>query len=193
MISTGITGTARQGTWPNSARLTRVNTLQRAAPPGEDRLARARHVRCVRIVADQLEREVGLDPRADVEVAAGVERPAAVGALPGAQIDGDLVLERLVDLAEEMLEQDVLRRIVASASSSKTQWPSARCSASSPRLASSTTSARPAAGDPSSGSGLDVSAGRQGDARASLRPLSSDVSLIRHPYLRTSDRRTRHK
>ena len=33
MISTGISGTARQGTWPNSANVKRVKTLERAAPP----------------------------------------------------------------------------------------------------------------------------------------------------------------
>ena len=33
MISTGMTGVARHGTWPNMARVRRVNTLQRAAPP----------------------------------------------------------------------------------------------------------------------------------------------------------------
>ncbi len=42
MISTGITGVARQGTWPNSASWMRVNTLLRSAPPIARMHARAR-------------------------------------------------------------------------------------------------------------------------------------------------------
>ena len=95
MISTGITGTARQGTWPNSASVMRLNTLQRAAPPRARIASRARAMcGAVGIVADQLQRIVGLDARADVEIAAGIERPAAVAGLAAAQIDPDLALER---------------------------------------------------------------------------------------------------
>jgi hypothetical protein len=60
-----------------------------------------------RIVTHELERKVGFDRGAHVEVAADVQRPAAVVRLPGAQVDRDLVLERLIDLAEEVLEKDV--------------------------------------------------------------------------------------
>ena len=44
MISTGISGTARHGTWPNRAREIRVNTLQRAAPPWARMASRARRM-----------------------------------------------------------------------------------------------------------------------------------------------------
>ncbi len=42
MISTGITGTARHGTWPNSASWARVKTLPRSAPPAARIASRAR-------------------------------------------------------------------------------------------------------------------------------------------------------
>ena len=42
MISTGIAGTERQGTWPKSASVIRVNTLHRAAPPAASTALRAR-------------------------------------------------------------------------------------------------------------------------------------------------------
>ena len=42
MISTGITGTARQGTNPNKASITRVNTFEREAPPRDRIASRAR-------------------------------------------------------------------------------------------------------------------------------------------------------
>ena len=73
-------------------------------------LARAPHVRRLRIVADQLQGIVGLDAGAEIEIAAGIERPAAVVGLAGAQVNPDLPLERRVDLVEEMLEQDVFGR-----------------------------------------------------------------------------------
>ena len=54
MISTGITGTARHGTWPNSASWARVNTLARSAPPAARMaVAGAFHVRRVGRIADQ--------------------------------------------------------------------------------------------------------------------------------------------
>ena len=76
----------------------------------EDRRPRAAHVRRLGIVADQLQRVVGLDRRAEVALAAGIERPAAVSTLPGAQIDPDPALERVVDVAEKMLVENVFRR-----------------------------------------------------------------------------------
>jgi hypothetical protein len=42
MISTGITGTARQGTNPNKASIIRVNTLECEAPPRARIASRAR-------------------------------------------------------------------------------------------------------------------------------------------------------
>ena len=80
----------------------------RRTASSQDALARPPHVRCRRIVADQLEREVRPDAGAEVEIATEEQRPAAMLGLAGAQIDGDLVLERLVDLVEEMLEEHVV-------------------------------------------------------------------------------------
>ncbi len=45
MISTGIAGVARHGTWPNKASWMRVNTLVRAAPPLA-RIARRARAMC---------------------------------------------------------------------------------------------------------------------------------------------------
>ena len=74
----------------------------------QDRLARAGHVRRVDVVADHLQREIGLDAGADVERAGVDERPAAMIALHPAQIDGDQALELEVGrLAAEVPEQDV--------------------------------------------------------------------------------------
>jgi hypothetical protein len=42
MISTGITGTARQGMNPKSASIIRVNTFEREAPPRARMALRAR-------------------------------------------------------------------------------------------------------------------------------------------------------
>ena len=44
MISTGMTGTARQEMKPNSASISRVNTFERDAPPRERMAARARAI-----------------------------------------------------------------------------------------------------------------------------------------------------
>ena len=109
MISTGIIGTARHGTTPNSASRMRVNTLDRSAPPcGEDRAAGALHVRGFGRIADHLQREIRLDARADVQRAVGEQRPAAVIALDTAQIARDLLFEfEIGRFAEVMHEQHV--------------------------------------------------------------------------------------
>jgi hypothetical protein len=44
MISTGIYGTPRHGSWPNIASVSRVNTLARAAPPYCRMMSRARTI-----------------------------------------------------------------------------------------------------------------------------------------------------
>ena len=78
---------------------------------GEDRLARAAHVRRVGIVADHLQREIGLDAGADVERARVDERPAAMIALDSPEIDGDQALEFEIGLlAAKMPEQHVFGR-----------------------------------------------------------------------------------
>ena len=75
------------------------------------RLARACHVLGSRIVADHLQREIGLHGGADVEIAVAKQRPAAVRALDAAQIDGDLRFERGIDrLAEIVPQQHVFGR-----------------------------------------------------------------------------------
>ena len=82
--------------------------LRRCAAMREDRLARAAHVRRVDVVADHLQREIGLDACADVERAGVDERPAAVIALDPAQIDSDQALKLEVGrLAAEVPEQDI--------------------------------------------------------------------------------------
>ena len=59
----------------------------------QDRLARAPHVIGIDVVADHLQREVGLHARAHVEFAVMEQRPAAMRALDAAQIDADLALQ----------------------------------------------------------------------------------------------------
>ncbi len=66
----------------------------RGAAARQDRLAGPPHVRRVRVVTGQLQRVVGLDGAAEIELAAMVERPAAVSGLVLAQIDRELALER---------------------------------------------------------------------------------------------------
>ena len=89
-----------------------MNTLRlcRAAVV-EDRRARANHVGGFRIVADRLQREIGLDARAHVEAAAVYERPASMIALDAAKINGDAALESDVSLlAAEMAQKHIFRR-----------------------------------------------------------------------------------
>ena len=76
----------------------------------QDCRARPRHVRRVRAVAGQLQRVVGLDRATQIEVAAMIERPAAVLGLSGAQVAAELCLERGVDLVQEVHHHDVLGR-----------------------------------------------------------------------------------
>ena len=84
----------------------RVNTFDaRGAAARADRLAGAPHVRRVDVVADHLEREIGLHARAHVEVAVVEQRPAAMRALDAAQIDGDLGFERGIDRLGEIVPQ----------------------------------------------------------------------------------------
>ena len=85
----------------------REHVAPRRAAGGEHGLARAGHVRRFRVVADQLEREVGLDGAAYVERAARKERPAAVIALPGADIGAEPRLGLGIDFIQEVIEEDV--------------------------------------------------------------------------------------
>ncbi len=78
------------------------------AAMGEDRVARARHVRRVRRIAHRLQGEIGLHRRRDIEVAAVEQRPAAMLALDRAKVMGERLLLALVDLVEIVLQQDVL-------------------------------------------------------------------------------------
>ena len=67
---------------------------------------RARHVRRVDIVADHLERIIGLHARRGIERAAVEQRPAAMRALDTAEIDADLRLDhRVARLAQIMFQQ----------------------------------------------------------------------------------------
>ena len=112
MISTGITGTARHGTSPNSASRMRVKTLQSRAPPRARIAARAaRHVRRIGRIAGRLQREIGLDRAAEVERAAVKQRPAAMPRPgPRAEIAAMRCCELGFDAAEIMLQQDVFGR-----------------------------------------------------------------------------------
>src|SRR6185437_9076359 len=90
-----------------SERDPREDVRTRSAAAREDRLAGAPHVRCVRIVPGELQRIVGLDRAADIELPSMIEGPAAVGRLLLAQIDSELALESRVDLIQIMHHQDV--------------------------------------------------------------------------------------
>src|SRR3546814_8927044 len=76
----------------------------------KERFSGALHMRGVGIGADELQRVIGFHARADIEVAAVEQGPAAMAALNAAQIDSELALNLDIDLVEEMLEQDVLGR-----------------------------------------------------------------------------------
>ena len=81
------------------------------AAAGAHGVARAAHVIGVDGIADHLQREIGFYGRADVEIAVGKQRPAAMGALDAAQIDGDFCFERGIDrLAEIVPQQHVFGR-----------------------------------------------------------------------------------
>ena len=78
------------------------------AAMGEDRFARAAHMRRLRIVADHLEGEIGLHAGAGIERARMNERPPAVSALDSPEIDRDQALEFEIGLfAAKMPEQHV--------------------------------------------------------------------------------------
>ena len=74
----------------------------------ENRLTRTTHMRRLRIVADHLQRKIGLDAGAHVERACVNQRPAAMIALNAPQIHGDQALEFEIGLfATEMPEQHI--------------------------------------------------------------------------------------
>jgi hypothetical protein len=84
-----------------------------AAAARQDRLARAPHVRRVDVVADHLEREVGLHAGAHVELARVKQRPAAMRTLDAAQIDADLALQlqRGIEFVPRRRRQSINRGI----------------------------------------------------------------------------------
>ena len=107
----GRHGLPRPG--PEQGELDAGEDVARLRPPcREHRLARADHVRRVGRIADHLERVIGLDRRADVELTVVIERPAVMFArLAAAQIGRDPGFERCVDrLAEIVAQQDIFRR-----------------------------------------------------------------------------------
>ena len=75
----------------------------------EDQVSGARHVLRLGLVAHELERVIGLDGAADIKSAAGIERPAAFVGLLLAQIAGNGLLGLIVDLAREVIHEDVFR------------------------------------------------------------------------------------
>ena len=84
--------------------------LRRAAM-GENGFARMSHMRRLDIVADHLERKIGLDAGAHIEWPRVNERPAAMVALNAPKIDGDQALEFEVRLfATKMPQQHIFGR-----------------------------------------------------------------------------------
>ncbi len=88
----------------------REDIATRSTAPRQDGLACPAHVPRIRIVTDQLQGVVGFHRRADVAFAIVIQRPAAIGALRAPQIGGDSLLDDVVDLAQEVIEQDIFRR-----------------------------------------------------------------------------------
>ena len=76
----------------------------------QDRLARAAHMRRIRIIPDRLQREIRLHARRDIERPVMEQRPAAMRALNPAKIDPDRGLQIRVDPVQKMLEQHVFGR-----------------------------------------------------------------------------------
>ena len=94
---------------------------QRQLRPGEDiaafgpagaqnRLAGSPHMRGLRVVADDLQREIRLHAGRQIERAIMEQRPTAMRGLGGAQIVADLALQIGVDPVQKMLEQHVFGR-----------------------------------------------------------------------------------
>ena len=117
----------------------------RRAAAREDRLARAAHVRRVDRVADHLQREIGLHAGAHVELAFVEERPAAVRSLDAAEIDARSCASssRSSGSPRKCRKSTYSEGIVASASSSKHQWPSPLRSLSSASVARRRHAGRP--------------------------------------------------
>ena len=80
-------------------------------PQAENEQAGPDHMRRIGRIAGQLESEIGLDRSAEIGEAPLVERPAAVGQLPAAQVTGQpLAQVGGQRAAQEALQQDVFRR-----------------------------------------------------------------------------------
>ena len=111
MISAGIIGTARHGMKPYKASNSLVKTLTPRPPPRRYFGPRPRHVGSIDGIADHFEREIGLYARAQIEVAALEQRPAAVRAFASAADRLRFAFHFGVDrLAEKMAEQDIFAR-----------------------------------------------------------------------------------
>ena len=126
MISNGMTGTARHGTCPNSAKLRAREHIRSLRAAGRQNcLARAAHVRRVRIVADRLQREIRFDTRGNLERAIVKQRPAAMRR-PECRANSGRFSPAAADRYDrENVPADTYSAgIVASASSSNTQCPS---------------------------------------------------------------------
>jgi len=138
-ISTGMTGTPRQGSAPKSASSDRVKTLAFAA-----RHARGSpHGRAAYdpppAVANRLQREIGLDAAADVEGAISEQWPAIMRRLLAPDKGCDLAFKLGVGrLPKKVVKKNISAGIETSASSSKTKCPSARCVANSACVARET-------------------------------------------------------
>ena len=85
----------------------REDVRARGAPMRQNRRACSRHMRFLRVVADELEGVIGLHRAAQVERAARVERPSAAD-LARAQIAREALLEMGIDFVEVVHHQHVL-------------------------------------------------------------------------------------
>ena len=144
MISSGITGTARHGTCAEQRQLRAGEDVGPFGAAGrQDGLARAAHVRRVGVVADRLQREIRLDAGGEVERAVVEQRPAAMRALDAragrrrscASSSGSM-------RSRKCSSSTYSAGMVASASSSNSQCPSACCCRNSALRARSTACGR---------------------------------------------------
>ena len=111
MISTGMTGTARHGTSPNSASRMRVKTLQRRAPPRARIAARARAI-CGASIGSPAAfsaKYALTDALMSRAPPWNSGQPPSV-ALGCADVARDARLQLGLDAAEVVLQQDVLGR-----------------------------------------------------------------------------------
>ena len=73
----------------------------------ENDRSRAGHMRGIGIITNELQRIVSLYAGTDIELAVLEKGPATMIRLSATQVGGDLLIDRLIDLAEEMSKQHI--------------------------------------------------------------------------------------